>query len=63
MNLESTKQLDDPKSTNASTSTRNREEQTRKLREQGLVDTATSNIGSESWVVIKQLAPWKVSRL
>ena len=55
--------MDDPKSTSAITFTGNREEQTRKLREQGLVDAVTPNIGGESWVVIKQLAPWKVSRL
>jgi len=33
MNLESTKQLDDPESTSTGTSTGNREKQTRKLRE------------------------------
>jgi len=52
VNLESTKQLDEPESTSAYTSTRNKEEQRGILREQGLVSAVAPNINGGSWIVV-----------
>jgi len=63
MNLESTKQLDDPESTSTGTSTGNREKQTRKLREWEVADIAAPNINGGSQEVVRQLAPQDISKL